>query len=251
MKRIIVILVSIGLFMISAVAVLADGVFPAWHQGFEQDTAGWITDDTPGPAGWCGDITRYERGSGPVVPSVGHGYAVVENGPCNQFYRENTIWQESGPAVPFGGYSQSWPQSGFVTELDIYLDPGWQDGTSFDYYVSFRLLDRPFVEGLRYLLFPVVKESGTLMVAGNAVSKAGWYTFRLKFREVNGHLAVAFELADRGQVLFAQPVTTTAFHGSDLSSIAVSNVGTGYFWFDSISPGLQLPIDHAMYRPGK
>ena len=53
----------------------------------------------------------------------------------------------------------------------------------------------------RYFLFPVAKSGGALMVAGNAVSEAGWYTFGVRFREVDGHLAVDFELAQNGKVL--------------------------------------------------
>ena len=89
------------------------------------------------------------------------------------------------------------------------------------------------------------------MVAGNAVSEAGWYTFRVRFREVDGHLAVDFELAQNGKVLYAQPVSATAFSGEATSSFQVSNVATGYSWFDSIADGLQLPIDQHKYRPGK
>jgi len=251
MKKIIVIL-ALALFTVAATPIFADGVFPAYLQGFEQDTEGWITDDTPGPTGWCGDITRLTRGSGPVAPSVGHGYAVVENGACNDFWMDPPppliAWAVSGPYSPFGGYSESWPQSGFVAELDIYLDPGWAVGTGFDYYVSMRMLNDG---SFRYLRFPVSQTGGGLLVNGHEVKEAGWYTFRARFREVSGHLAVDFELAQRGQVLVAQPVAATTFTGETIASFDVSNVGTGYSWFDQISDGLQLPIDHHQYRPGK
>jgi hypothetical protein len=246
-KKIIIILLTIGLFTIAATPILAEGVYPAWHQGFEQGTAGWFTNDTSGPEGWCGDITRYERGSGPVMPSIGKGYAVVANGACNEYWMNNG-WSESGPYAPFGGYSESWPQSGFVTKLDIYLDPSWEDGTNFTYAVSAHLLDE---NEFRYFLFPVAKESGALQVVEHEVSEAGWYTFRVRFREQSGHLAVDFELAQHGQVLFAQPMTATAFTGEQTSSFEISGVGTGYSWFVSLSPGLQLPIDQHMYRPGE
>lgn len=246
MKKFIVIL-ALALFTVAATPIFADGVFPAYLQGFEQDTDGWITDDTPGPTGWCGDITRYERGSGPVAPSVGHGYATIANGACNDYWMNNG-WAESGPAELFGGLSDSWPQSGFVADLDIYLDPGWAEGTGFDYYVSMRMLNDG---SFRYLRFPVAKTGGGLLVSGHEVDEAGWYTFRARFREVSGHLAVDFELAQRGRVLVAQPVAATTFTGETIASFDVSNVGTGYSWFDQISDGLQLPIDHHQYRPGK
>jgi len=248
MKKTIVLLLTIALLAIAVIPVLADGVYPAWQQGFEHDTDGWITDDVPGAVGWCGDITRYDRGSGPVAPSVGHGYAVVANGACNEYWMNNG-WPVSGPYAPFGGdYSESWPQSGFVTELDIYLDPNWMDGTGFNYYVGMRVLDE---NSFRYFVIPTVAENGALLVAGNEINQAGWYTFRVRFRDEGGQLAVDFELAQKGRVVFAQPMTTTAFYGATTSSFKVSNIGTGYSWFDAISDGLQLPIDQHKYRPGK
>lgn len=248
MKKIIAIVMTAGLlFVFALIPAFADGVYPAWHQGFEKNTDGWSGSAIPGPEGWCGEITRYERGSGPVDPSIGYGYALVENGPCNEYWQANG-WPASAPYAPFGGYSESWPQSGFVSEIDIYLDPGWADGTSFNYFVSFRILDE---NTFRYTQFPVEKSGGALMVAGHQVGEAGWYTFRARFREVDGHLAVDLELIQNGSVLFSQPVTATAFYLADPSSFEVSNVGTGYSWFDSISEGLALPIDQHKYRPGK
>lgn len=247
MKKRIVVLLTFVLALLFAVPVLAGGVLPAWFQGFEQNTAGWYTDDTPGPVGWCGDITRYELGSGPVDPSVGYSYAVVENGSCNAYWT-NLGWVSSGPYSPFGGFSETWPQSGFVTELDIYLDPAWVAGTGFDYYVSMRILsDGSF----RYFLFPVEKTGGVLLVSEQEIGAAGWYTFRVRFGEEDGQLEVTFELSRDGRVMFAQPVTTTAFTGESTSSFSVTDVGTGYVWFNAITDGLQLPIDQQMYRPGQ
>jgi hypothetical protein len=246
MKKITVIVLTIVLFAFTLVPAFAQGVYPTWHQGFEKNTAGWYDADTPGPEGWCGEITRYERGIGPVDPSVGYGYAVVANGACNDYWMANG-WPVSAPYASFGGYSESWPQSGFVSEIDVYLDPGWEDGAGFDYYVSMRILDE---NTFRYVVFPVEKTNGALLVSGYEVSEAGWYTFRARFREQAGHLAVDLELAQNGRVIFTQPVTATAFYGADPSSFEVTNVGTGYSWFDSISEGLNLPIDQHMYRPG-
>jgi hypothetical protein len=246
MRKITIILLTIGLFTIATAPIFAQGVWPAWQQGFEQDTSGWYGSSTRGPLGWCGEITRYERGAGPAIPSAGAGYAVVENGDCNEYWTDNG-WAASAPYAPFGGYSDSWPQSGFVTELDIYLDPNWEDGTAFTYSVSAHLLSE---NEFRYFLFPVAKESAGLQVSGHEVSEAGWYTFRVSFQDEGGQLAVDFELARHGQVLFAHPVAATAFTGEQTSSLAVSNVGTGYSWFVFLSEGLELPIDQHMYRPG-
>ena len=247
MRNRIVILFLLGLLALSAVPLLAQGVYSEWHQYFERDADWWLTDDVEGPMGRCGDITRYERGSGPVAPSAGHGYAVVENGGCNDYYLAQGF-QESGPYAPHGGYSDSWPQSGWVVSLDIYLDPAWAPGTGFDLYISMRMLDDG---SLRYFLVPATKAGGMLRVAGHEIDRAGWYTVRMRYAEENGHLDAKLELAQRGRVLFAQPMTSTVFTGEATSSFAVANVGTGYFWFDAISDGLALPIDQHKYRPGK
>lgn len=254
MKKRLAILLVIGLLAVSAIPVFAQGVLPAYQQSFEQDTAGWITDETPGPAGWCGDITRYARGTGPVAPSRGHGYAAVEQGACNEFWQNNqgNQWLESGPFNPPGGYSESWPQSGFVNELDIYLDPAWADGTNFTYANSIRTLDPAPDEALfRYFTVTVHKDSDALWVNGHEVDRAGWYTFRFEFTEEVGHVAVRFELADRGRVLFDEPLTTTAYSGEATASLSTGDFGTGYVWFVTLSEGLELPIDHRKYRPGK
>lgn len=247
MKKRIGILLAAGLLLMLAIPVLAQGVWPAWQQSFERDTAGWIGSEVSGAVGWCGEITRHERGSGPVAPARGHGYATVEHGPCNDFWANNGFPDGSAPYAPFGGYSESWPQSDFVTEIDIYLDPGWTDGTTFTYANS---INRLGDIGFRYFLVPVEKAGGTLSVNGHEVDSAGWYTFRFSFTDEDGHVAVVFELADRGRVLFADPITTTALTGEPTSSLSTSEFGTGYFWFVAISDGLDLPIDHAKYRPG-
>jgi len=252
MRKRIAILLVIGLLAIGVVPVFAQGVWPAWQHSFERGTAGWITDDTSGQGGWCGEITQHERGSGPVAPSRGHGYAIVEHGPCNEFWTNRGWSQGSGPFAPFGGFSESWPQSGFVTDIDIYLDPGWADGTSFTYANSIRVLEPE--EGsvpFRYFTVPVEKSSRTLMVNGHAVDEAGWYTFRLEYTEEDGHVAVDFQLADRGRVLFTDAVTTTAYSNEATSSLTATDFGTGYAWFVALSDGLELPIDHSKYRPGK
>ena len=73
MKKLVAIFIILGLSVLSVLWVQAHGTGPAALQSFEQDTAGWIGNEVPGPDGWCGDVTRYEGGSGPVMPAKGHG----------------------------------------------------------------------------------------------------------------------------------------------------------------------------------
>lgn len=213
-------------------------------QDFEASVAGWFTDETAGPEGWCGDIRR-ETGTSPVAASDGSGFALVEHGACNAFWRENGF-PSSGPFGVFGDFTTTFPEGGFVYDLDIYLDPAWSagpDGSLFTYAVSVVMLDQGFPEGLRYFFLPVTKASGSLQVAGSPVNEAGWYTFRHRISDQGGSLRIGFELDRDGRVVASQPITTTALSGESTSSFDASNVGTGYAWFVAIRDGLALPID--------
>jgi hypothetical protein len=250
MKRLLKLLILAGLFATFTLPAMAQSVLPAYHEGFQHGTGIWITDETPGPGGWCGDIEQYTRGSGPVGPSKGNGYAVVAHGDCNDYWRP--IFSEgSGPYAPFGGYSGRWPEGGFTTELDIYLDPDWASGTHFTYAVSFDYLgdQAPSDPPYRYLMVPVAVADGQLTVDGEPVNEAGWYTFRQRFMNEGGYLAVEFELTQKGDVLFTKAVDETSSTGEPIASFDVNDVGTGYSWFVAIAEGLRLPIDEHAYVP--
>ena len=94
-----------------AVPAFAQEPMPEFHEGFEEGIGGWLTDDTAGQEGWCGDIEQFESGSGPVSPSAGSGYAVVRHGGCNEYWTENGFPDGSGPFRPFGEFSESWPST--------------------------------------------------------------------------------------------------------------------------------------------
>lgn len=225
-----------------------------FEQTFDSNTDGWITDAISGSNGWCGDIAQFGADGGPAMPSDGSGYAAAEHGACNDYWVE-AGFPSSGPFGPFGesndevGFDSD--NNGFVKELDIYLDPSWAapDTSVFTYAVSFDLLDTEYPDNFRYFFVPVTKPNETLLVAGEEVSTAGWYTFRHRFTSANGSLAVDFELLRGEEVMASQPVTTTTQSQESTSSFEVSNVGTGYAWFVAIQPDLQVPIDeHTLFR---
>lgn len=218
---------------------------PVFQQSFDDGTSGWLTDETSGSEGWCGDITHVSTDTGSVSPSAGSGYAVAEHGACNDYYVDNGF-PSSGPYGPFGEYSDEWPTGGFAGALDVYLNPNWSagpEGSVFTYAASIRLLGGEYPDNLRYFFIPVAKENGSLLVAGHEVTDAGWYTFRHVFSSKDGTLAVDFELVRDDQVLFTQAIPATAQSGEETSSFTVSNVGNGYAWFVAIRSGLRLPID--------
>lgn len=225
-----------------------------FEQTFDSNTNGWITDETSGPEGWCGDISHTTADAGAVDPSNGSGYALAELGECNEFYQENGF-SASGPFGSFGEYNDEVGfegSTGFVTELDIYLDPNVSapDTSVFTYAVSFDLLDTEFPDNFRYHFVPVVKPDESLIVADEQINEAGWYTFRHRFTSENGSLAIDFELLRNGEVVVSQEATKTALSGQDVSSFEASNVGTGYAWFVAIKPGYRLPIDEqTLVRP--
>lgn len=220
-----------------------------FQQTFNANTDGWVTNEPSGSNGWCGDIAHVSADGGSVTPSNGSGYATVVHGACNEYWNENGFPNGSGPFGPFGEYNDEvgfdGNDNGFVQELDVYLDPNWAapDTTVFTYAATFDLLNVDPPDNFRYLFVPVTKPDETLLVGGEAINEAGWYTFRHRFTTENGSLAVDFELLRNGEVLATQSVTTTAFSGEDVSSFEVSNVGTGYAWFVVIRSGLQVPID--------
>lgn len=223
--------------------------FVLWKQGFEHGTDGWTTDETPGAPGWCGDIETVERGDA-IAPSAGDAHAVVRQGACNEYWRANGF-AESGPYSAGAGYSEGWPTGGYVTELDVYLDPDWTAPQPFTLAFSVNLLDQPFGQGFRYFMVPAMVTVGALQVAGHTVVDAGWYTFRFKAGSDAGQLAVSFEMARHGQALARVPLTTTAFSGESASSFPTANVGSGYVWFAGIADGLELAIDEHRVRRGR
>ena len=224
--------------------------FLTWHQGFNHDTDGWITDGIPGPDGWCGDVARVERGESAIAPSVGRAHATVSQGACNEFWQENG-WPSSGPYSSGAGMSEEWPASGYVTDLDIYLDPSWTAPEVFTYAISIVLLDQGFPDGLRYFMVPVTTSNGELQVAGHPVEDAGWYTFRYTVGDADGQLSIVFELARHGAALFSQPLTASAYAGAETSAIEPTNVGSGYVWFVAVAEGFDLPIDEHRVRRGR
>lgn len=236
--------------------------FQAWHQGFNHGTGHWIGNHVEGPEGWCGTIEQHDRHSGPVAPSAGNGYAVATGGGCNDFW-SGAFPDGSGPYSPGAGFSTAWPEGGYVTELDVHLDPDHAnaEGGLVNYFIAISLLDvrgeEPWdfmddlVPSLRYFVVPVWADEDAVTVGDHEVTEAGWYTFRHRFSETeDGSLAVDFELAQRGRVLTTQALTTTILSGEDTSSFAATDVGTGYVWLD-VAPDVGLPIDEHRVRRGR
>lgn len=251
--------------------------FVNWHQGFEHNSAGWYDASTAGPLGWCGEIktvsSRGRKGGEAPAPSAGRGYATVQMGGCNEFW-----------PVPFGApyapgpeqalYSGAWPDSGYVTELDIYLDPEWSGdfqggfafaGSSPNALIQYAATifpttpdDDPFHTGPHYFVeVEAVPGEEALTVAGERIESAGWYTFRFVFDDVGGSVQVDFELSARkGPLLVVEenvePVELFGpFKAPFMEELSTAEYGSGHVWFFDIALGLKLPIDEHRVRRGR
>jgi hypothetical protein len=229
--------------------------FPVLHQGFNHNTHPWADQSDPGPYGWCGTVEHQNKKNGNVKPSKGNGYATVEWGPCNDFYTNAPFYFEAsapGSTLDFPSLSSStWPSNGYFQQLDIYLDPDdYDEGLAFIYANSVHDVDEEF--GFYYASAEIMKITGALDVAGHSVEEKGWYTFRYVFdSDASGFLTVEFQLEKDGQVIHTKSVEEGFLSGVELSTLSVSELGSGYCWFAFIAEGVSLPIDEQHLAPGK
>ena len=275
------------LMLITLIASLATGVtaalaesgapFRNWHQGFQENTAGWYDASTPGPLGWCGDISRVTRDNaadGPG-PSAGSAYATVSFGLCNDFWGSlGVIGAPYAPGPDLSIAFNELPIAGYVTELDVYLDPDW----SGNYQGNFEFAGVPASTLIQYVAtifergyapgdihtgphflvdVEAVPGQAALTVGGYTVTDPAWYTFRFRFSDSNGDVRVDFELLDRtGGVLttignIAPTNLLGPFRTPFTDPIETANFTTGWIWFFDVALGLALPIDEHMQRPGR
>jgi hypothetical protein len=264
--------------------------FINWHQGFEHGTDGWYDASTEGPLGWCGSIeqvTPENRGKANLKPSTGRSFATVEFGVsalggCNKFWTDvlEGLLQSApyGPGPDLALYSDSWPQAGYVTELDIYLDPAWSGvyfgnftfaGDSPDTIVQFGATIFPLDytpgkahTGPHYFV-NVDGAEDALIVAGHEITTAGWYTFRFLFSDEAGKVRVDFELDDAkgGRLAHIDAVAPVDLWGpvklpypglpDSRPELFTFEYGSGHVWFFDIATGLKLPIDEHRVRRGR
>ena len=210
-----------------------------FDQGFETDTAGWLT--TSG-GGDHGTINRVASGTNGINAYAGSFFALVNDNTPNGANAGDT----AGPFTRFGGYSSVFPGT-YTASLAIYLDPSWAAGSGFDYSVSSSDSTGGF---LRDFIFHVSNVGGTLLVGASnnssdalpatnltnppdyAVANAGWYIFQQKFYDNGGQLAVDMNLYDTSMaLLFSQTLSSAA------DTIPGVVGGNHYGWFTLIDVG--------------
>lgn len=266
-------------FLASIPAALAESraPFTNLNQGFERDTSGWYDQTTPGPLGWCGDINRVTRKDATdVAPSAGKAYATVSLGPCNEFWAASGVLFSApyGPGPELAGAFDAWPRSGFVTDLDVYLDPAW----SGHYFGNFQFAGVPanvlvqyaatifeadyvpgdIHTGPHYFVdVEAIQGQSALSIADHTVTEAGWFKFRFLFSDNDGAVQVDFELIGRtgGTLARIENISPTnllgPFRTAFTDPVETAAYATGWVWFFDVAYGLALPIDQHRQRPGK
>ena len=271
--------VDLGANAENSAMVNSNADFPVFHQIFNHNTHPWATKEDDGATGWCGSIEHKDRRSnGDISPAVGRGYATIMHGECNKYWGDDEEGEfpglTSAPATTLDPnlISTKFPASGYVQQLDIYLDPTYDTGNDND--ESWTFLDLlPHIDGDKvvfsfantvgdqnqnileanfvYFATLVFKEEGNLKIEDFQINEAGWYTFRHVFgSDSDGKLTVDFELLKNRQLLYTESVDNSLF-GVPTSSLNTDDLGSAYLWFPTIADGVELPIDQHRLRRGK
>jgi hypothetical protein len=188
-----------------------------FSNGFETDTTGWF------------DATRVDSGTNGVTSRTGSHHAEDVGG--NAFTR-------------WGGYSSTFPAGGYTTSVDVYLQPTCPaDDTRFDWTSAINDATgnhrRDFV--FNGGCYTAGGDHFTISASTNAgrgssfpanpgndpvtISTAGWYTFKHRFYNNAGTLAVDLSIVD------SAGTTVKTWTRSDPTD-AISGIGGNrYGWF--------------------
>lgn len=228
-----------------------NAAFPTFHHNFNHDLGPWVDSSVEGPFGWCGTVQLQDRRSSILKPSAGRGYATVMHGLCNDFWTEQGFASSAPASVDPALFSSSFPESGFVQQLDIYLDPdAFDQGSAIVYSNSLFFPEVGF--GFKYFSIEVTKAGEALWIDEFEINEARWYTFRYIFdQDAEGDLLVNFELLRNGHTLYNTSMERTFLTSEATSGFKADSMRSGYIWFVSIQEGVELPIDEHVLRPGK
>lgn len=250
----------------------ADAPPAPFFNGFEKNTAGWFD----GTNGGSGTITRrpsgYSNGGGYAdgIPSAaGNWHARVTGDSCDRTPATNC----TAPFTRWGGYSSTFPQGGYLTQLDIYLDFNWSVGRvdyRFDWASSINKSDGSFLRDFVFNAGTNPDGSGGFFINASTnatrsgafpenpcpnpgpasmpsnpcrtpafIATSGWYTFRHTFRNDGGFLAVDFDIFPLGS---STPLAHWTIHAGDSMSIVGGN-RYGWIVMDEIP---DLAIDNSL-----
>jgi hypothetical protein len=241
--------------------VCASGILAAtfFFQGFETDTTGWFNFSNGSIIGVPSGYTNGGGYANGVSSSSGSFHSRLRINPTDP---DNPTCSPGssdciGPFTQWGGYESVFPEPGYMTQVDIYLDVAFA-ATHPDYRFDWDSAINDFSGSfLRDFVFNVgtahYGPAGFFVNAStNAfrnssfpenpcpspsdlqngcrtpieITTSGWYTFRHSFRDVGGSLAVEFTILDHsGNIV---PGADWTIYSGD----AISNVGGHrYGWF--------------------
>ncbi|MFZ5437709.1 MAG: hypothetical protein ACOZAK_01495 [Patescibacteria group bacterium] len=168
-----------------------------------------------------------------------------------------------------GGTTDIW-----LTQIDVYLDTGWQSGQGFNYAIETRL-DNPEGPTYKHFIFNVAKDKSTksLLIGVSdelnyelsedlenfnhyKVKKSGWFTLRSKIRSEKYQIFVDMFVLDEGkQVVWQDTLTSEDFSYNNAALLwnckaTFTVLYNGYTVNDPASElpsedsGFNLPIDN-------
>src|ERR1700736_569652 len=254
--------------MILALQARAAAPPAPYFNGFEKNTAGWFDITNGGD----GTITRrpsgYSNGGGyanGIASATGGWHARLTGDPCDRTPTTNCY----GPFTRWGGYSSTFPPSGYLTQVDIYLDVAWtatRPDYRFDWDSSVNdntgnfLQDYVFNAGTNPTGSGFFVNASTNATRSGAfpenpcpspntppntcrtpvlITVSGWYTFRHTFRDNAGQLAVDFDILQKS-------TGASVAHWTIQPGHAMSGVGGNrYGWF-VIEEIPDLAIDNSL-----
>jgi len=207
-----------------------------------------------------GSIFRVPSGTDGITSSQGGAHAIITDLQFNPDVFGQPSLGAGSPFTRFGGYSNDF-SGGFVTSLDIYLDPAaLSDGDGFDFSAA---ANRQNGDHLRDFIWHVGMVDGQLLVNGSnnsdlsfnaskilnenggnnfEVTSSGWYTFENRFYDNGGTLSVDLVLLNSiGDELY----TITRNTSDDIASLVGGN-RYGWFVYNNID---RLAIDNTSLIP--
>jgi hypothetical protein len=248
MKRLLGLVPALALAITAAMPVQAAAPPGPYFNGFEKNTNGWF--------GFGGStITRepsgYTNGGGYAdgIDSASGGYharlgLTPTPGSCQDASGTEPIYW--GPYTNWGGYSSTFPEGGYKTELDIYLDTAWavsHPDARFDWSSAINMPDGSFRRDFVFNVgtfgpgFDIAGGNNATRCGANPqdpghtpvyITQPGWYTFRHTFTGVQGGpLKVVLTLTQK-----STGAVMGTWDRSDPSDIIGTTVGGNrYGWF--------------------
>lgn len=210
-----------------------------YFNGFETDTAGW---DENG-----GALTRVASGTDGVAADNGNFFAQIT---------------AEAPYTDWGNPASTFPESGYTTEVDVYLDMAKADGSSTKNFEWDSAINDTFGDFLEEAFFDVrtdpdtagewqvslrqVGPDGFMGQPWVGITDSGWYTFQTHFYE-GGDGLLYFELTVRDE---DGNVVTTHTYGGYSEYVVDDDAGAPrYGWFSNVDFDV-LPIDNTRLYSG-